>query len=145
MGFMHWLRRKAAALIFTPVREITISRSVLEDVSEMAQGAHPKEMLALLAASKGNRQGRVHIDELQLQAYYASGDSASVVLSNLPMTTNIVGTIHSHPGGSKRPSDADLHLFSKFGYVHAIVGEPYRPGDVWFYNKNGERITVNIV
>ena len=118
---------------------------MLDDLSEMAQGAHPKEMLAFFAATQGNKRGRVHIDELQLQAYYASDDSASVYVSNLPMTTSIIGTVHSHPGGSKRPSDADLHLFSKFGYVHAIIGEPYQPTDIAFYSKNGERIDVKIV
>jgi len=64
------------------------------------------------------------------------------MLSNLPMTTSIIGTVHSHPGGSTRPSEADRHLFSKFGYVHAIIGEPYTPFKTAFYDKNGHRISV---
>lgn len=136
----RWFRR---LLGIREIREITIESGVLEDLTEMARGAHPKEMLAFFSAS--NKNGIVRINELQLQAYYASNDSASVFLSNLPMTTSIVGTVHSHPGGSKHPSDADRQLFSKFGYVHAILGEPYRPADIAFYNKNGERINVTIV
>lgn len=110
----------------------------------MAQGAHPKEMLAFFSSTKGVRGGVLHIDEIQLQAYAADTNSAHIVLSNLPMTTSIIGTVHSHPGGSTRPSDADKHLFSKFGYVHAIIGEPYVIGRTAFYDKSGARIQVLI-
>jgi proteasome lid subunit RPN8/RPN11 len=127
------------------IDRITIARSVLDDLHSMARGAHPNEMLAFFASSKGIRNGHLHIDEIQLQAYYANEDSASVYTSNLPMTTSIVGTVHSHPGGSRRPSEADLHLFSKFGYVHAILGEPYRPENIRFMNKNGETIRIGMV
>jgi proteasome lid subunit RPN8/RPN11 len=130
---------------FKEIQRITISRSIIEDLCEMAQGSHPKEMLIFLSSTKGNRDGTVHIDEMQLQAYTASGNSAATALGNIPMTTGIVGTAHSHPGGSTHPSDADLHLFSKFGYVHAIIGEPYREENIKFLDKNGRRIDVGIV
>jgi proteasome lid subunit RPN8/RPN11 len=61
------------------------------------------------------------------------------------MTTSIVGTVHSHPGGSTRHSEADRHLFSKFGFVHAIIGEPYNNGKIAFYDKNGARLQVQIL
>jgi proteasome lid subunit RPN8/RPN11 len=123
---------------------IIIERSALDDLCSMAQNAHPKEMLAFLAATRGVRDGTLRIDEIQLQAYDAGGDSAHVMLSNLPMTTKIIGTVHSHPGGSVRPSAADRHLFSKFGFVHAIIAEPYRPYTVAFYDKNGHPLIVGI-
>jgi proteasome lid subunit RPN8/RPN11 len=132
----HWL--------FPRVRSITIAQSAVEDLCIMAQGSHPKEMLAFFSSSNGVQHGHVHIDELQLQSYAASNDSASVFLSNLPMTTTIIGTVHSHPGGNPHPSDADLHLFSKFGFIHAIVGEPYKPENLRFYNKYGERVFVEV-
>ena len=144
--FITWLQKKAFRVFTLPtVTRITIAQSVLDDLSVMAQEAHPKEMLAFFASSRGNKHGHVHIDEIQLQAYNASGDSAHVLLSNLPMTTSIIGTVHSHPGGSKRPSDADLLFFSKFGFVHAILGEPYRTIDIAFYDKSGRRIAVEII
>jgi proteasome lid subunit RPN8/RPN11 len=127
------------------LREIRIERDVLEDVVEIAQGAHPKEALVFFSSTKGVRGGILCIDELQVQAYYASQESASVFTSNLPMTTSIVGTCHSHPSGSPQPSDADLHLFSKFGFVHAIVGAPYTLDTIIFYSKNGEKIRVEVV
>lgn len=136
-----WIRK---LLGITAVREIFMEESVLLDISSMAQSAHPKEMLAFLSATQGNRNGTVRIDEIQLQAYLASEDSASFQAWNMPTVTNIIGTVHSHPGGGKRPSDADLLLFSKFGYVHAIIGEPYRPQDIRFYDKEGGKLFVRI-
>jgi len=137
----RWLLEK----LFPKVRRITIAKSALEDVCEMARSAHPNEMIAFFAASKGNNHGHIHIDELQLQAYTASRDSASVLLSNIPMTSTIIGTVHSHPGVNRTPSDADLHLWSKFGFVHAIIGQPYVETSISFYQKNGKRILVEIV
>jgi proteasome lid subunit RPN8/RPN11 len=137
--FLRWI------LGIQQIKEITISHSLVEDLCEIARASHPKEMLAFLSSTKGNRRGLLHIDELQLQAYDASNSSANVPLGNLPMTTRIVGTAHSHPGGSKRPSDADLHLFSKFGYVHAIIAEPYTPATIRFMDKEGSTLAVRII
>ena len=141
--FFRWLQEKLLSVFSQPiVRSLSMDPETLADISEMARGAHPKEMLAFLSSSRGNVHGHIAIDELQLQAYYASGDSASVMTSNLPMTTSIIGTVHSHPGGNKHPSETDRTLFRRFGYVHAIIGEPYRAEDIRFYSKNGEPIRV---
>ena len=141
MGFVRWFKKKFGLHI----REINIKKSVVDDLCYMAQEAHPKEMLAFLSSTRGIIGGVVHIDEIQLQAYDASEDMANVMLSNIPMTTNIVGTVHSHPGGSTRPSSADVHLFGKFGFVHAIIGEPYVEGKICFYDKQGRAIVVKVV
>ena len=125
--------------------EITIDSSLINDVAQMARSAHPKEMFAFLASSKGERKDKWHIDEIHLQAYNASEDSASVLTWNLPMTTSIIGTIHSHPGGSVRPSEQDLHFYSKLGFVHAIIAEPYTAETTRFYDKKGTRIEVKIL
>jgi proteasome lid subunit RPN8/RPN11 len=146
MSVRSWLTEKVRNFLgLQQIREVTISASVLLDLSDMARSAHPKEVLAFFSASNGIKKGVLQIDELQLQAYYANEDSASVVLSNLPMTTTIVGTAHSHPGGGKIPSRADLQLYSKFGIVHAIIGEPYRVSDVRFYTKDGRPLPVRVV
>ncbi len=141
MGFLHWFKKNFGLHI----QGIIIRKSVLDDLCFMAKEAHPKEMLAFFAATKGIKKGILEIDEIQLQAYNASEDSASVFLSNIPMTTSIVGTVHSHPGGYAHPSFADLHLYSKFGFVHAIIGEPYRIEHIRFYDKQGRAISVKIV
>jgi len=145
MGFGTWLKQKFLRFLgFQKVESVSISASLLEDLCEMARDAHPKEMIAFLSASKGIRKGRLHIDEIQLQAYNASTHSAQVMLHQLPTFTTIVGTVHSHPGGSRRPSSADRNFWSHYGYVHAIIGEPYTPRHVTYYSKDANVIVVAI-
>jgi len=129
---------------FQKITKVTIAESVLEDLAFMAKEAHPKEMLAFFAATKGVVKGNLHIDEIQLQAYNASSHSAHFWTHLLPTYTNIVGTVHSHPSSSRRASGADRTLFSRLGLVHAIIGSPYRKNDVTFYNPKGEEIDVTI-
>ncbi|MDD9954086.1 MAG: Mov34/MPN/PAD-1 family protein [Candidatus Woesearchaeota archaeon] len=127
------------------VQQITIEQSVIADVCYMARQAYPKEMLAFFSSTQGVRNGVLHIDEIQLQAYTASTMSASVPLHLLPTFTNIRGTVHSHPSPNNRPSGADKQLFSNYGLVHAIIGKPYTKDTIQFYDKSGEKITVRVV
>lgn len=127
------------------IKHIAIKRSVLDDLCLMARDAHPKEMLAFLSAPGGIKQGLLLINEIQLQAYDSSTDAATVPLAHLPTHTSIIGTAHSHPGSSARPSDADVHLFSQYGLVHAIIPEPYVVERIKFYDKQGRQIVVTIL
>lgn len=136
--FLRWIG-------FQNVKEIRIKRSVLDDLCEMAKNAHPKEMLAFLSATGGNKGGVVVIDEIQLQAYDASTHSASFQFYLLPTFTSIIGTVHSHPSKDRRPSDEDVHLFGQYGLVHGIIGYPYRTDSITFYDKQGEAIDVQTV
>ena len=75
-----------------------------------------------------------------------SGDVHAVFqLHMLPIDFSVVGTVHSHPSGNYRPSEADLHLFSKFGRIHIIVGSPYTPATWQAYNHDGTPLTLDVV
>ena len=54
------------------------------------------------------------------------------------MNTKYLGSVHSHPGPSAMPSDADLMTFSKNGYFHMIVCLPYSLETFRAYNRYGE-------
>ena len=142
---LQWLKNWFLRFIgFERVNRITIEESALQDILDMAKSSYPKEVLVFLSATEGNKKGHVHIDEIQIQAYEASQTSAMVWLHLLPTVSNIVGTAHSHPSGSRRPSRADLQFWSKQGFVHMIAGRPYTRNSVSFYNKQGEEIGVGI-
>jgi hypothetical protein len=49
-----------------------------------------------------------------------------------------MGSVHSHPGPSARPSDADLRTFSKNGYFHMIVCLPYSMETFKSYDRYGQ-------
>ncbi len=56
----------------------------------------------------------------------------------VPLNTKYYGSVHSHPGPSASPSDADLMTFSKNGYFHMIVCLPYSYETFKAYDRHGE-------
>jgi len=60
------------------------------------------------------------------------------------MDFSIIGTVHSHPSGNLTPSTADLN--HAFGIMLMIVGFPFADErNVAVYNRNGERLTLQIM
>ena len=55
----------------------------------------------------------------------------------LPMNTKYWGSVHSHPGPSASPSDADLTTFSRYGFFHMIVCLPYSLETFKAYDRYG--------
>ena len=122
-------------------RRITsIERSVLDLVFESCRASHPYEFAATLRA-----EGETITELILVPASIGSPRSATLPLFNLPSDANIVGTVHSHPGPSAQPSDADLNLFRYFGRVHIIVHEPYRDGTWRAYDHDGRPIRLDVV
>ncbi|HLE96322.1 MAG TPA: Mov34/MPN/PAD-1 family protein [Candidatus Thermoplasmatota archaeon] len=102
-------------------RDIThIDRAVLETIFEVSRDSHPDEFAATLRA-----EGESIVELLIVPGAQGGERSAILPLHMLPIDPDVVGTVHSHPGPSAMPSDADLALFRKFGHTHIIVHEPY--------------------
>jgi proteasome lid subunit RPN8/RPN11 len=98
----------------------SIKKRTLKMIVEASKSSYPNEFGAVLRAEKGV------IKELMLVPGTESGaHSALFHMHMLPLDYTIVGTVHSHPSGVIRPSDADLDLFRRFGWVHIIVGAPF--------------------
>ncbi len=117
-----------------------IRRRVLRMILEASKSIHPKEFAAMLKAEKGV------INELWLIPGTESGeDSALFRLYMMPAEPTVVGTVHSHPSDSYWPSDADLELFSRFGYCHIIVCEPFDTRSWACYDGMGNEIGLEIV
>jgi proteasome lid subunit RPN8/RPN11 len=53
----------------------------------------------------------------------------------LPFDLSYIGTIHSHPGGSNKPSLEDLNHF--FGLVSVIICHPYEVQNIAAFDRNG--------
>jgi proteasome lid subunit RPN8/RPN11 len=54
------------------------------------------------------------------------------------------GSVHSHPNGVLRPSDADLQTFNK-GKVHIIVGAPYGKTDWKAFDQEGDPRKLDVL
>lgn len=94
-------------------------------ILEASKSSYPEEFGAILRAKKGV------INELILLPGTEAGErSALFKLHMLPVDFSVVGTVHSHPSGAIYPSEADVDLFRKFGWIHIITGYPFEM-DSW--------------
>ena len=103
--------------------EVRVNREVLESVIYYSKEAYPNEFLAFFDGKVKDKI--LYITGLIFIPGETSNTGAVVHTEMLPMNTKYLGSVHSHPGPSARPSDADLVTFSKNGYFHMIVCLPY--------------------
>ena len=108
-----------------------------EELLSMAKQAHPNEFFALLVQEEGiiKKYYIINVRAHKHSVFFREWD--------VPITPNIVGTIHSHPNGIARPSRQDLETFARFGDLHGITGWPYNT--IEFYNVNGEHKNVEFI
>ena len=135
--------------IFKNKKEITvrpqwkIKQKCLDLIFECAKSNYPNGFGGLLRADTVEKHT---IIELVILPGTISGDSHAIFkLHMLPIDFSIVGTVHSHPSPSARPSDADLQLFRKQGKVHIIAATPFNTNSWKAYNYDGEEIDLVVV
>lgn len=117
-----------------------IEGDVLDMVNEASRESFPNEFVAALRAEEG-----VITEILLFPGSYSNEHSAHMQLYMMPIDLSVVGTVHSHPGPSNRPSDEDLHLFSNYGNTHIITCLPYDRSSWQAYDHKGQRISLEIV
>jgi len=117
-----------------------IRTKTLRMILEASKETYPNEFSATLRAEGGV------INELLMLPGTLQGETSAILrLHMLPIDYSVVGTVHSHPSGVIRPSDADLRLFEKFGKVHVIVGRPYDMGSWRAFGFKGNPIELELV
>ena len=134
----HWLE-KAFDLKKYDFDKIVIEKQVIDGILELAQMTYPKEFVAFLEGRQKKKELRVYA--LVYQEYFANKHS-TLSRINFPITSSIVGSVHSHPGPSNRPSNADLIFFSRRGMIHLIIKHPYREQDIQAYDNKGNKIVT---
>jgi len=139
---LSFLKRKKAAAARNGggFMGYSIKRECLQMILEASKEHYPMEFAALLSA-----KNKV-IDELVLIPGTVAGDAHAIFhMWNAPVDFSIVGTVHSHPSHSARPSDADLAFFSDNGPVHIITAMPFDTDSWRAYDAGGNRITLQLV
>jgi len=117
-----------------------VDRALLRMINEAARDSLPNEFVALLRAEDGV------VQELMLLPGTLQGeDSATLMMHMMPIDFSIVGTVHSHPGDSNRPSRQDLEFFQRYGYVHIITCLPFNEGSWRAYDARGRRLELPLV
>ncbi|MWV41243.1 MULTISPECIES: Mov34/MPN/PAD-1 family protein [Natrialba] len=126
-----------------------IAEETLEFAIESSEATHPAEYMGFLRGTEASRlgldrDGLIITDILVVPGTEANSVSATVKTSQIPNDVKALGSIHSHPNGVIRPSDADLETFGR-GSVHIIVGAPYRRTDWKAFDSQGQPTNLNVL
>jgi proteasome lid subunit RPN8/RPN11 len=121
---------------------VGIAEAALEFAREASKEAHPDEYMGMLRGEDARKlglseDGTVITDVLVIPGTTSNPVSATVKTNMIPNDVRAAGSIHSHPNGVLRPSDADLATFGR-GEVHIILGAPYGPTDWAAYDREGQ-------
>lgn len=108
-----------------------IASETLNFVLETSKSMAPEEFAGLLQEKDGI------ITEVLILPGTESSEKNAVMKLFMKPNVKSVGSIHSHPSPNRKPSKADLRLFSKFGNCHIIVGHPYDNQSWTCYDKEG--------
>lgn len=128
--------------LFRSREVIGIASEALDFALEASAETHPNEYMGLLRGEDARnfdlgRDGYVITDVLIIPGTVSDPYSATVRNDLVPNDFRAVGSIHSHPNGVIRPSDADLDTFGS-GKAHIIIGAPYGPNDWKAFDQTGE-------
>ena len=120
---------------------VVVPGELLDSMLTFARMQHPREAILLLRGSVSRDE--IVLEEHLFPPFASSGRGfAQFSPSMLPIDFSIVGTLHSHPSGSPRPSPTDLnHLY---GRIMVIVAFPYTRDRVAVYDKRGERLPLEV-
>ncbi|WP_339103390.1 Mov34/MPN/PAD-1 family protein [Haloterrigena salinisoli] len=126
-----------------------IAEETLEFALESSEAAHPDEYMGFLRGTEADRlgldrDGLVITDILVIPGTESNSVSATVKTNQIPNDVKALGSVHSHPNGVIRPSDADLETFGR-GSVHVIIGAPYRRSDWRAFDSQGEPTQLNVI
>lgn len=135
--------------LFQSEEVLGIAGETLSFVLSAARESHPDEYMGFLRAEDAgrlglDREGRVITDVLVIPGTQTNRSSARVSTINQPNTAGEVGSVHSHPSGTLRPSDADLETFAR-GEVHVILAAPYGWGDWQAFDSDGNEVDLDVL
>ena len=119
----------------------SVTRRALDSALASARSSYPNEFGGVLRADPPG----VISELLLLPGTTAGRRHANFQLWMLHADLSVAGTVHSHPSGALRPSDADLRLFRSWGRRHLILGAPYSQGAWRAYDGNGQETNLRVV
>ena len=123
-------------------KQIIISRSATDGIISYSKALHPNEAILILQGKITREQ--VIIESLVIPPFALSGPYYSGYSDfYLPSDASYVGSAHSHPGASNRPSLEDLNS-GFYGAVSIIIAHPYDERTIAAYDQNGNKLDIKI-
>ena len=135
--------------LFRSSEILGIAEDALQFALQASEESHPNEYMGQLRGEDASklgldRDGTVITDVLLAPGTKTNPVSAEFKPTYMPNDLKSVGSIHSHPNGVLRPSEADLATFTK-GRVHIIVGAPYGRDDWRAFDRDGEPMELEVI
>lgn len=123
-------------------RQVVISRTATDGIISYSKALHPNEAILILQGKTTREQ--VIIEGLVIPPFALSGPYYSGYSNfHLPFDNSYIGSAHSHPGGSNKPSLADLNR-GFYGAVSIIIAHPYEDRMIAAYDRNGNKLEIKI-
>ncbi|HEV8404664.1 MAG TPA: Mov34/MPN/PAD-1 family protein [Nitrososphaera sp.] len=123
-------------------RLVVLSRSAADGIISYSRALHPNEAILVLQG-KTTRE-HVIIEALVLPPFASSGPYYSGFSDyHLPFDNSYIGSAHSHPSGSNKPSLEDLNR-GFYGAVSIIIAHPYEERTMAAYDREGNRLEITI-
>lgn len=120
-------------------RRILLTKQVTDSVITYAKSWHPNEGILILQGKK--EKNVIKATGLVIPPFSTHGPYYSgFPVYELPFDLSYIGTIHSHPSGSNKPSLEDLNHF--FGLVSIIICYPYDVQNIAAFDRNGNTIDL---
>ena len=135
--------------LFRSGEVVGIAEAALEFALEASEDAHPDEYMGFLRGEDARKlgfdyEGTVLTDVLVIPGTTSNPVSATVKTNMIPNDRTAAGSVHSHPNGVLRPSDADLQTFGR-GKVHIIIGAPYGRHDWQAFDREGNPVDLDVL
>lgn len=120
-------------------RRIVLTKQITNSVITYAKSWHPNEGILILQGKK--EKNVIRITGLIIPPFSTHGPYYSgFPVYELPFDLSYIGTVHSHPSRSNKPSLEDLNHF--FGLVSLIICYPYEVQDIAAFDHNGNNIDL---
>jgi proteasome lid subunit RPN8/RPN11 len=135
------LRKKKDTTKVPLERRVILAKVTADGIITYAKSSHPNEGILILQGK--HKQNTTFINGLVIPPFSTHGPFYSGFSGyELPFDLSYIGTVHSHPSGSTRPSLEDLHNY--FGLISLIIGYPYEYDTISAFDRNGSRLQLEI-
>jgi proteasome lid subunit RPN8/RPN11 len=123
-------------------RKVTMTKQVADGIITYSKSWHPNEGILILKGRSKKQQ--IIIEGLVIPPFSTHGPYYSGFPTyDLPFDLSYVGTAHSHPGGSNRPSLEDLNNY--YGVISIIISYPYEYNTIGAFDRNGVAMDLEFV
>jgi proteasome lid subunit RPN8/RPN11 len=134
--------RKKAEGDKKPRKQVILTRETADGIITYAKTWHPNEGILILTGK--SKKGQIFINGLVIPPFSSHGPYYSGFNPyGLPFDLSYVGTVHSHPSSSNKPSLEDLNNY--YGLVSIIISYPYDDDTIGAYDRNGVNLELNIL